>query len=134
MLLLPEPPPPPLAHFPISPGRLPQVQKLLMDQLVKRRHLYGHSRERAETEMRCWWGAHVGDYLAPAAPGRRGCLCIRQEQGWTDTLVGLKATVKLEHIKGAKETRRMGRLTMDGSLLLGRAGPSSYPVPGIAGP
>lgn len=84
--------------------------------------------------MRCWWGAHVGDCLAPAAPGRRGCLCIRQEQGWTDTVVGLKATVKSEHIKGSKRNQKNGEADNGWSLLLGRAGPSSYPVPGIAGP
>lgn len=75
-----------------------------------------------------------GPCLLPAAPGRRGCFCIGQEQRWTDALLGLKATVKWEYIKGAKETRGTGEADGGWSLLLGRGGPSGYQVPGIAGP
>lgn len=101
---------------------------------VRRRQQCGHRRERAETEMRCWWGAHVGGCcLVLTAPGRRGCLCIRQEQRWTDVLVGLKATVMLGTSRKQKKPEEQERLMAD-RLLQHRAGTSSSLSLGLLGP
>lgn len=51
--------PPPLPHVPSSPF-LPPSPKASNGLAVKGRQGCGHSRERAETETRCWWGVCVG--------------------------------------------------------------------------